>query len=503
MRFRYILPAALLTAGSAMAQAGAPIPNAVGVWNSSVFGFFGWSIGTGFPAGTAGNSMWQALPPELTTYFRAGAGGARELDFRGVEMNLTFFGAQTGPFDSPRIQVRSAAVNPVQTQRWIPGATTYVDIPSIPNFVNFGGNPAGTTARFALDLGPGNAVAVPTEAGGVGTAIMLVYQDFQQQFGDGLGIHTVSSSTEPVSGGAAALAYGGGSTNTGLNFSLPAQFEWTWTWLFEQSMIQPVADASLISTTGQILGGGPPPAPFTVTMNDGRRAIHPVAGNGVSYAGNSSYGGGAGTTWFVPFVIFSGDVTAPGVTDPNPEVWNTGGNNYIYRHSTQKWIDDFCALTAACPAGTGAILNPNNSNHAIWLGIDLPSLINVGVLLNGLAFADISAGPQWAGPSVLAFDSAVNPGGLLGRNLANVLGYIDGATGAPLTGIREHRTVLTGPQSGWTPVSVLAAPSPTLLGFGQYQGGLAGETFAINCWLLDLNTTTITDVSNVAVVRLQ
>lgn len=505
MRFRYVLPAALLTAGSAFAQAGAAVPNAVGLWNSSLFGFFGWFIGTGFPAGTAGNQMWQSLPPELTTYHRNGS-ALRQLDVRGFEMNVTHFTAGGGLYDTPRMQVRNAIPGFAGGTRWTPGATVYADLASIPLGINAVGTAAGTTFRVSMDLGAGGAVAVPTAPGGSGDAILAVWQDFQKQLGDGFGLYAVASSTEPTAG-IAGTSYSGGSTNAGQNFILPNvpfSGEWVWTWLLEQSMIQPVVNAEFISSTGNILGGGAPPVPFAVKMDDGRHGIYPVAGDAVSYNGNSTYGNPApaaiGTTWFAPFVQFSGDVAAPGITDPLPEIWQSGPM-YIYASPVAKYIDDICVLTGGCLPGQGAILNPAGSFHGLWLGTDLPFLINITLLLNGLVFADVSSGFQWAGPSTMMYDSALNPGSLIGRNLANITGYV-AANGAVLTGVREHRTLLAGPQSGYTPVSN-AAPSPTLLGFGVYPGALAGQTFAIQCWLLDMNILQIVDVSNVAVTRLQ
>lgn len=499
MRFRYILPAALLTAGSAFAQAGATTPNAVGVWNSQVFGFFGWFIGTGFTAGTGGNQMWQSLPPELTTFFRNGA-GARELDFRGVEMNVTQFGSAQ-PLDSPRFQVRNSIPGFAGGSRWTPGATIYVDMASVAGGVNATGLPAGTTMRICMDLGAGNAVAVPTAPGGTSEALLGIWQDFQMQLGDGFGLFAVATSTEPTAG-VAGLSYSGGSTNTGQNFivpNIPFSGEFVWTWLFEQSMIQPVINASIISAGGQILGGGPPPVPFAVQYNDGRGAIHPVAGDAVSYNGNSSYGNGDGASvWFAPFTLFSGDVAAPGVSDPFPETWNTGAA-FIYQEPVSKYIDDICILTGNALAG--ATLSPFGANHGLWLGSDLPTFLNVTALLNGLAFADVSGGFQWAGPTVKAYDSAANPGGIFGRNLTQMAGYVD-TNGALLTGVREHRTLICGPQCGYT-VFANAAPSPNFLGFGVYPGALAGQTFSVQCWMLDMTVQQIVDTTNVAVARLQ
>lgn len=519
MRFRYLLPAVLLTAGSAMAQAGAATPNAVGVWSSRAFGFVGWFIGTGYPAGQGGNTMWQALPPELTTYFRSNTGAnpnTRELDFRGVEMTVTHFNSFILAYDGPRIQVSAAKPNPAQTQRWIPDNTVvgspYVDIASTPGLV-VGGSPAGTVYKLAFNI---PAVRIPTVTpGGTGNAIMLVWQDYMKTLGDGNDLYVVSTSTEPGAGGIQSVSYSGGSIVSGQNFIVPNGFptatsscEYCFTWLFEQSMIQMVKNAKIISQTGQILGGGPPPAPFTVDYDDGRGAVYPNPGEAVSYNGNSTYGnpqpdGNFSSTWFAPFVLFSGDVPVASPTDPTPETWDTGGNNYIYRQDVRDWIDDFCAITGACPPGTGAIINPSGSNWGIWMGIDLPNFVNITVLLNGIAFADINS-IQWSGPISMAYDNPANLLGLLGRNLANVAGYL-AANATPILGIKEHRTLLVGPQSGYTPVGGGADlnGNGSQLGFGVNPGGLGGNTFAVQCWMIDLAITQVVDVTNVAEARLQ
>jgi len=510
MRFRYLLPAVLLTAGSAMAQAGAATPNAIGVWNSNAFGFVAWYVGLPFAPGTPGTNMWQALPPEVTTYFRSGPAGARELDFRGVELTVSYGFFQThATYDGPRVQIQKAKPNPAQLKRWIPdnAGLPYVDVASTPGLIN-GTLGAGNILRIYLNMA---AVAIPTAPAGVGNAIMFVWQDFDMTYGDGNDLFFVGSSTEPAAGGDQAISYSGGSTPAGQNFILPNGFfgptsssEYCVTWCFEQSMIQPVKNGKLVSSTGFIIGGASPPAPFTVDHIDGRGAIHPNPGEWISYSGNSTYGnpqpnGGLTNTWFAPFTLFSGDVPVASPFDPTPETWDTGGNNYIYKQSVQDWIDDFCAITAACGAGTGALINPSNSNYGLWLGIDLPAFINVTVLLNGIAFADISS-IQWAGPVSMMYDNNVNASGLLGRNLASIAGYFDGSA-TPLIGIREHRTLLAGPQSGYTPVTVFNMPNQ--LGFGINPGGLGGHTFSVQCWMLDLNITQVVDVTNVATARLQ
>jgi hypothetical protein len=504
MRFRYMLPATLLVAGSAFAQAGAT--NALGIWDSEAFGFFGWFIGTGYPAGTAGNSMWQTLPPEITTHFNAYPGNSRTMAFRGYEMNVTHFNAAVPAYNGPRIQIRDTVPNGASPQRWLPGPLLFANFPSVVGLIP-GGTPAGTTYRVGANV-VGPAVNV-TAGGPAGVGIAVVWQDFMMTLGDGNDLHIVSTSLEPGAGGAAAISYSGGSVPT-QNFILPNGFagagtsgEWVITILLENAAIQPVKNTTLISAGGSILGGGAPPAPFAARFNDGRGAIHPVAGDAVSYNGNSRLGnpvqGSLGTTYFAPFVLFSGD---QGAGDPvvsfygTGETWNTGPL-LVYGSPLRSWIDDFCLVSGACPVGTGALVNPANSSWGIWEGIDLAAgALNFNVLLNGLGYADISQGPSHAGPATVAFDSTVAPLGLLARNPVTTTGNLFFGPGAvPINGVHEHRSILN-PQAGYTPAVVGKA-------FGTYPGGLGGQTFSIQCWMLNINTNTVDAMTNVAVIRLQ
>jgi hypothetical protein len=511
MRFRYILPAALLTAGSAMAQAGAAIPNAISVCNSNGFYNIFWQFGTLFPAGQLGNKMTQALPPELVTYYRAGVLGARELDSRGVEMEV-LYDTGNAAYSTPRWQVRDTIPHPNNAQRWAPGATIYVDIPSVPNII-----PGGFAfARFRIAI-TYPAVPVPTAPAGSSAALMMVWEDWSSQYGDGNDLHPLSSVNEPTTGGIRAVSYSGGQTAGGQNFILPnangglnsSEFGWTTFW--EQSMIQMVINSTLISGTGTILGGGGAPAPFTVQMTDGRAAIHPNVGDVISYNGNSSYsnplpGGGVGTTWFAPFVSFEGDIPDPnGSNDPAPEVWRSASTVYIHRVLVADWVNDFCTLSAQCAApSTGLTLSPLGANFALWMGLDLANgFFNLGAFFNGVTFADVSSF-QWAGPTSRMFDSILNPAGLVVRNPVNVgatAAFVD-ATGTLIPGIKEMRTFVVGPQAGWTPLSV--GPSP-FLGFGAHPGGatVSGRTFSAQCWMIDLSVTLLVDMSNVATCKLQ
>lgn len=509
MRFRYMLPAVLVTAGSALAQVGVAVPNAVGVWDSSNFPVWAWYIGTGFPAGTTGANFFQALPPELTTYFGSqNAGGLRLLRWRGYEMQVStsFFAVQPA-YSIPKVEIRDGAVNPTNTQRWVPGSNVYATLNSIPNAIA-GSPPAGFTIMIGADLGSGNAALVPAGNSG-GGALVMVHQDWASQYGDGFDLFTVGTGTEPIAGGIKSVSYSGGQINNGTQtFILPntggTSSENCWTWLFENAMIQPVKQSQFITSAGTILGGGGPPATYTFRMNDGRGSVYPDAGDAISYNANSKLGnpisGQLGNTWFVPFVLYSGDLGGGGV-DPAPESWNTGAFT-AYATPMQKWIDDFCAIGGACPSpGTGAVVNPNNSTWGMWLGLDLPLYLNFNVLFNGLAFAD-STQILYAGPSTTAYDSVAAATGLISRNPINAgaSGYYD-TTGAPITKVGEHRSLIY-PQAGYSPVAP-AAGAPGFLGFGAHPGAaVAGQSFGIQCWMLDYTIQRVVDTSNVAVIRL-
>ncbi|MBI3818226.1 MAG: hypothetical protein HY286_06005 [Planctomycetes bacterium] len=489
-------------AASALAQSGAATPNAIGVWNSSTYGFTAWYIGTALP----GDMVWQALPPELTTYFRNNSTCVRELDFRGVEMSVSHFGA-AAPLNSPNFQVRNAIpFSAGNTVRWHPGNTVYVDIPSIPGSIAAPGIPVGSLIRLSLVLT--TPAVIPTAPSGTGEAIMGVWNNFSTTTA---GLFVVSTQSEPVVG-TAGVSLSGGTTGGGQVFILPTgnifgfgviSGEYCWTWLYEQSMVQMVVNSELISSSGQILGGGAPPIANAFRQNDGRESIYPLSGDTVSYSGNSSYGnpGPIGTVWFAPFVQFSGDVGLPGATDPPPETW-ADGPMYIYCSPVQSYIDDLCVLTAGCPPGTGISINPANSRHGLWLGVDLGNnLYNPVLLVNGLNFADVSSGFQWAGPASKTYNSVSFPAGLFARNLTNLAGYYD-SSGTAIVGLMEQRTLLVGPQSGYTPFA-LAPGSLQFYGFGTYMGGLAGTTFSMQAWMLDTVSGKIVDVTNVATARLQ
>jgi hypothetical protein len=372
-----------------------------------------------------------------------------------------------------------------------------VILPSVPAAI-VGGTIAVAAYRICSDLGAGNGAVVPA-GDGLGGTLVAVWANYGAAGANDLDI--LATTGEPFSG--QSISYSGGSLANGQNFVLPANSgsssgEYCITWLFEQSMIQPVRNVQFIPAGGQILGGGAPPTPGTLSMDDGRGAFHAVAGDAISYSCNMRVPPRAGSVWVVPFLLFSGDINNPGVTDPLPEAWS-GGPVWVHAERLQKWLDDHCAVSAMCPPGTGAYLNPSNSWLALWLGLDLPGFMNLNVLSASLAFAEVSSGPQWAGPATLAYDSIADPTGLLGRNLANTASYVS-QQGFSLAGVREHRTLLCGTQSGYTPI-VHASGSATWLGLGVYGGGLAGKSLSIQCWALDPTANVILDTTHLAVVR--
>jgi hypothetical protein len=509
MRFRYLLPALALTAGSVFAQQNVQIPNAIGVWNSNGFPIWAWYYGNFYPAGTTGYNAYQTLPPELTTYFTSvPSGSQRVLRFRGFEMQTTYGLFSSHPaYDSPGIEIHDSTVHPTQPLRWIPGPNTFATFAAVPNLIP--GNLGFPTIVVGADLGPGGAVAVPAGNAG-GGALVMVWKDYQVQFGDGNSLWILGTGNEPVTGPASATTgYSGIANPLGQFLIIPnpagTSSEYVWTWLFENSVISPVRNARFVSAGGLILGGIINPAPFAFQMDDGRGGINPAFGSAISYNGNSKEGNpqpaAIGTTWFAPFVLLSGYLGFG--ADPATEGWNSGSfatdNTPVW-----KWADDFCALSGACPSpGTGAVLNPANSTYGMWMGINLPFFLNLTVLLNNLLFADISSGFSWAGPSTLAYRSDVNPAGLLGRNLIALAGggYFT-QTGGGLSATVEHRSILN-PQAGYSPIVPVAGGPPGTLGFGVHPGvSLVGSYVGIQCWMLDVTTNQVKDVTNVAVVRL-
>jgi hypothetical protein len=431
----------------------------------------------------------------------------RQLHFRGIEFSTTygFFGSSP-TYAGPKVEIRDAVVNPnfAPAIRYIPGPNLYATFTSIPGLVP-GGATTPPIVRICYDLGPGFSVVVPAGSSS-GLGLAAVWFDMAP-IPAGQGLMILGSGLEPMTWPASA-SFSGVTDLAGNSVLLPNpgfSSEYTFTWLFEDSMIQPVRNAKLLPAGSQIPGGVPNPAPFAVDMDDGRGALFPNVGDVISYNGNSIAGNplpgpNPGNVWFIPFVLLSSDTNIPGTTNPLPESW-PAGNAPIHPMSIQKWLDDFTGLVLGAPPGTGVALNPNNFTFGLWLGIDLPGYLNLPVLANALAFADMSAGAKWSGPGSVAYDSPANPSGLLGRNLISITGSNYLSSGGPLAGIHENRTILCGPQAGYTPL-VPAPGSPGFLGFGAIPPGLAGQSFGIQCWLLDGSSGRILDTTNVAIVRL-
>lgn len=483
----------LMISPAAAAQVPGPPPAAIGIWNSSQFGFVAWQIGAGGSGPTAGNKMWQFLPPDLTGYYTKSPANKGELLFRGFEISASHFNPMVASFASPRLQLRDTSPYPGVPNRSIPGNTVFVDFLSVPAAIT-GGSPGGSTYRICYDLGSLGSVAATTvdPVTGVGRGLMFVWEDFQSTGGNNL--YIVSTSTEsPVS----TKSYSGGSLNTGQNFILPntqGGAEFCITWLFDQSMIQPVRNVTTVSANGSILGGGTPFATHSVTMDDGRGALSPAANDTISFSCNTPFAPSA--VWIVPFILFSGTIVntgIPGVTDPFPETWSTG-NAYIRRVPVSKWIDDLCILLGAAPVGSQ--VSPNGANFAMWAGLDAPNFVNITVAIESLAFADLGAG--YGGLSSL---TSPNPGAFLGRNevATNLAAYYNSSGASIQNGTCEARTLLCGAQNGWTPVG--AFNPPTQLGFGVVPALFAGQFLTIQCWVLDANTLQIIDTTNAAVIR--
>jgi hypothetical protein len=450
--------------------------------------------------------MWQTLPPELTTRFGAFPTNPRTLQFRGFEMTVTHFSPPGTVFAGPSIELRDTLPNPAVLERWLPGPNLYASFPSIPGLIT-AGSPIGSMVRLAAKLSSAAAVPAGSPAG---LGLTLVWTNIQT-IGGFPNLLMVSSTTEPSSTGIAAFSFSGFSYTTSAgtqNGILPNSIgsgssgEFCFTWLFDDPVIQPVKNAQITSASGMILGGGPSPAPFTVQFEDGRGALYARGGEAISYNGNSRLGnpvqGSAGTVFFCPFVVFSGDMGPPGL-DPAPEHW-VAGRTPVKNTSVRKWIDDLCFVSSACPAGTGALVDPGNHSSALWTGVDLP-LFNSTILMGSLAFADVSQGTKWAGPATVAHDSIAAPFGILSRNPVVASAAYVSPGGLPLPLVSEHRTLLT-PQAGYTPcVNGTTLPNG-MFGFGIYPGGLGGHSISIHCWMLDMTTGKIVDTTNLAVVRL-
>ncbi|MBL8692954.1 MAG: hypothetical protein JNJ88_02540 [Planctomycetes bacterium] len=487
-----LLGALLACAAGALAQS-PPEPNAIGVWRSDNRDFQ--YIHFANPPGP-GVHVWQVLPAELLTYFRAQPlGGTRELDFRGVEFKV--FYPTSGPHTIPQVEIRRAVEAPAPQQgRWVPDLST-------PAYVTFPATPVtgalNAISHRKLMLPAGSGVAVPASSS-AGDALCFRVVDYGAQYGGANSVRMVFTSRET---GAPKQTLSG-ATLSGTDFWLDQltynSHELVVTWYFDQSLMQPIKNATISSAGSPMPGGGTVPVgPIAVYADDGRGALRPQAGETLSYSANSNFTGAlpsqAGSVWIVPLVMFEGDLATIGTTNPQPENWvdNNGAPDLASIHPMplQQWIDDLLLLFAAPAPGTGALLNPSNSTLGLWLGVDFAQgFVNPQILINAFTFASVSGGPAWAGPETLTYNTTQNPAGLLGRNLVNF---------GPWTG--ENRSYLK-PQRGFTPV---VAVSGNQLGFAQNPGGPAvqGLGFYVQSWILDVAalggplSAQIYDVTNV------
>lgn len=498
---------------NAWSQCSLNIPNAIGIWRSDGFNFKKFVIppptSPYAAAPTNGHTVWQVLPAELCTYFRTGLGANarnRELDFRGVEFNVTYSNGIPIAFNSPNVLITDMLVPILATP------TRYAPSPSAVGLTFVGGINAipGSSInkywRLSYIKGGAPFVVTPGMAG-----IAFVWQDYETQFGSGKSLEMATTTNEPaLTATDADNSFSGYTPNLGTpkimaNFGLGGSNsgEFCITWFFDQSMIQPIKNATLATLTSIVPGGGLYPRPYSIICDDGRGALFPFTGDVVSYSGNSNRGypataaGAPGSNdWLIPFVLFSGDIT---VVDPLPEIWSTGGNNYIYKEKVSKWIDDLIVAFGGSP-GFGGVVSPFGANFGLWLGVDFPAFLDPLVLVNGITFADISAGPQWAGPEACTYDSILNLGGQFCRNLVNMAGSPYALPFLGL-GLREHRTLINLPQAGYSPL--VTVPGTGMLGFGKVPISLFPNTFSIQCWVYDTGIGKIVDTTNVAITRLQ
>ncbi|MBI3819799.1 MAG: hypothetical protein HY286_13975 [Planctomycetes bacterium] len=508
----------LLFAGGAIAQCSKTTANAVGIWRSDSFKFEPYSIpvpGGSLPyaAGTARYSVWQVLPAELCTYFRCGNGN-RELDFRAVEFNVSYTSAALQNYDSPKITITDILMPvPATPTRCcpVPNAPGLTFWPT-PNFIT-GGSP-GCHYRVYLKKGGPPYVVSPGTAG-----LAFVWEDYEIQYGQGNSLQIDRTTMEPAatltdadnsfSGYTIPTIVGGSlvyAPTTMPNFgtvATPLSGEFCVTWYFDQSMIQPIKNAH--NVTGAMPGGGVAPASIvSISGDDGRGALFPFKNDIISYMGNThagftaaGSGGFSNTTFLIPLVFYSG-FTIPPIFDPNPENWKTGPA-FIYSKTVTSWLSDLGVNNAAS-------YDPNKCYLGLWLGVDLAApLIDASLVNFSLTFTDISA----ATPTYCMYGSITNPGGPAARNLVNTAGspYC-----APFNGLgkREHRTFFTN-QSGMTPLSnptigtppFALPPGEAFVGLGQDPASLPGQTFGIQCLVLDANTFKFIDTTNVALMRAQ
>lgn len=504
MRIRFsALPATLLIAGTAFAQAGIATPNAIQLWRSDNLALIGVGLANSQNSDAA---VWHGAPGDVITYFtNAGSGMLRQLDFRGFELGLASFSTNNLNTDQYELVRFQEAVAPNQG-RLVPDATTtYATFLS----QNIGVIGNGVAFHLGFDLGAGSAVAVPIPdpavAGSkVGDGIGLYTRNYQTQFGyPGSLFHLYSNGVESAPNISLSGAKFPGSPALFWNDQLVLgatpfnKHELQVTYLFEQSVLSPIknafiaSNASVVGGPATIVGGGPNPITFAIYGDNGRGALTPTAGDAVSYVGASSYlkslPGSA--VWFVPFTQFEGDL-ATGV-NPAPEDWvGQNGNvqrRYVHKLGVVKHINDVIAAFGGSPP-TGALLSPSNPTWAIWLGVDLPSFFNIAELVNSFnAAGPLNPNALPNGPESLRYDAndALHVTAQLGINLVNY------------GGIAEHGT-LTFPQTGFSPISPTFS-NPNLVGFGTVPVNplLVGLTFAHQHWMLDTNSQTTVTIYNV------
>lgn len=513
MRLRSLsLAAPLLLAGTALAQN----PNAIGLWRTDqpAFAYF---VIPGIPAGQTGNSVWVCLPPDMITYFRPQtAGGLRELDFRGVEIKVVTPPNSSGSTKLHQInawEIRKAVQAPPPNEGSLipfidtvtPSNGLYVSAAS-PGSINI---PNGTTGYGLYTIKALLANSVPVPAGSsAGDGLCWRMLDYQKQFGSpaGTGAQTslMMACTTNETGTTTSPGFSGQTTANGANALVQNTTEFCVTFFFEQSMIQPVKNAKLVPA-GSVVPGGTLPATisFPVQMDDGHGALTPKAGEYISYSANSNKilkPGASTDVWIVPFVLFEGDTGGGGGVDPQPENWvGNGGavqNAFIYPMSLKKWLNDTAILFGLVINDFGGTLNPNDSTLGLWLGVDLPNLVNINVLLNSFSLSDTSA-PAFSGPETKMYDKATNPGGIMVRNYY--------AWNTTLSG--ELRS-LHVPQVGYTPIAPLTPGGD--VGIGQHPGvpQVAGLGFSMTAWVLDKSSPVspigfnILDVTNVIRITL-
>lgn len=488
------LPASLLLAGSALAQA--PTPNAIGLWHSSELINSGIGFNT-VPAGTVGLSVWQVLPPDVLTYFRPqGAGALRELDFRGLEFKMFRTGTPIGLSEIPQIDITRAVQAAAPNEgRYVPDAAVLASFPAAPWTF-----PTGVVVQLQyVNVAP---VAVPAGTS-AGQGLAARYVDYCKT--GGAGQKVILAYTFAESNGPALNGLNGGAGDIFMDAAGFPASETTTSFLFDQSMVQPIKNSTLSSGGSPLLGGGSVPAGvFNFVSDDGRGGLKPSGGQTLSYLVNSNKGANPafGSVWVLPFVMLEGDTQFG--TNPAPENWVGNGasveNAYIHSMSWRKWVQDLLfAGLGVPPAGGMAIataLNPNDSTLGLWLGIDLPAFQNLVLLVNSFLFASTANGPAWAGPETTMFDSLLAPTAPIGRNLVN-LG----------TKIAENKH-WNVPQTGWTAAMGFFPP---LMGFGVNPGGasVAGVGFYVTAWVFDVSSPTnptgveMIDMTNVAKFTLQ